>query len=144
MPYISLLEVQEKMELEVKGSQGYKMLFHSREHDKNKWLSYYSVTLIAPSMEATVRVDNAPYGVSPVNLFSEISEQWKGWEGEKSWGSLEGEFNLSVKNDSVGHVIFFTSVQTEAYPQNSKMVIEFEVELGQLEYLKKQAVEFFK
>ena len=132
------------MEFEIKSDRGYGIIFHSQEHDENGWLAYYSVTLVAPTMSATIQVDNAPYGISPVGLFEQMAIEWQGWKGEKTWGSLEGEFDLTATSDSTGHITLVASVYSGTFPPSSKMVSEFEIELGQLEKYKKYAVEFFK
>lgn len=38
------------------------------------------------------------------SLFVTMADQWRGWAGEKSWGSLEGELSLSCTHDGLGHV----------------------------------------
>jgi len=132
------------MEFELKSDRGYGITFHSQEHDKNGWLAYYSVTLTAPTMSATIQIDNAPYGISPAGLFEQIANEWQGWNGEKAWGSLEGEFDLTTTSDSTGHITFVASVYSGSFSPCSKMVSEFEIESGQLEKYKKYAAEFFK
>lgn len=125
------------MEFEIKSEGGYGITFHSQEHDENGWLSYYSVKLIAPTMSAIVQVDNAPYGISPVGLFEQIANEWQGWKGKKTWGSLEGEFDLTATSDSTGHITLVVSLYSGTFSPCSKMVSEFEIESGQLENHKK-------
>lgn len=132
------------MEFEIKSDKGYGITFHSQEHDKNGWLAYYSVSLVAPTMRATIQVDNAPYGTTPADIFEQIANEWKGWEGDKTWGSLEGEFDLSATSDSTGHISLVATVYSGTFPPSSKMVSEFIIESGQLEKYKKNAETFFK
>ena len=132
------------MEFELKSEQGYGISFHSQEHDEKGWLSYYCVTLTAPTMSATIKVDNAPYGTPPTGLFEQMANEWQGWKGEKSWGSLEGEFDLKATSDSTGHITLVASLYSGSFPPCSKMVSEFEIESGQLEKHKNYASEFFK
>jgi hypothetical protein len=94
-------------------------------------------------MKGTVQVDNAPYGQSPAVLFKQIEEEWKGWEGEKAWTSLEGEFDLVATTDSTGHVMFSASIRSGYIPPESRLFIEFVVEAGQSELNHKRAKEFF-
>jgi hypothetical protein len=131
------------MEYELTSDLGYKLLFHSREFDKSNWLSYYSVTLSCPHVTATIRVDNASFGISPVRLFSEINENWKGWNGEKSWGSLEGEFDLSATSDNIGKILLVCKVQTDYAEPRAEVVFEFFLELGQTESYLKNMKKFF-
>ncbi|MDP8971616.1 MAG: DUF6228 family protein [Actinomycetota bacterium] len=37
-------------------------------------------------------------------FWRELARDWRGWEGTRSWGSLEGELELSVVSDRLGHV----------------------------------------
>ena len=132
------------MEYELKSDRGYSLLFHSQERDTDGWLSFYSVTITAPNFKGTIQVDNSPYGITPAELFVEIAKDWKGFNGEKSWGSLEGEFDIEAKSDSTGHIIITASINTGFFPPCSKMVSEFEIEAGQLESISNQMNEFFK
>ena len=95
-------------------------------------------------MKATVQVDNSPYGISSIGLFEEMAIEWRGWDREKSWGSLEGEFDLTETSDSTGHVTLLASVYSRTFPPCAKMICEFYIESGQLDKLNKQALEFFK
>ena len=37
-------------------------------------------------------------------FWRELAEDWRGWEGTRSWRSLEGELELSATSDRLGHV----------------------------------------
>lgn len=37
-------------------------------------------------------------------FWRELAEDWRGWEGIRSWKSLEGELELSATSDRLGHV----------------------------------------
>ena len=126
------------MELEIRGDQGYVILFHSQHHDKDGQLAYYSVTLTAPTMNAIIKVDNtpAPYGISPTSMFERMAKEWTGWEGEKSWGQPEREFDLTATADYTGHVTLTSSIYSGKFLPCAKMIIEFEIESGQLEQIK--------
>jgi len=127
----------------LKEDKGYSILFHSPERDKKGWLASYSVTCTAPNMNATIKVDNAPVGISPTKLFEEMASEWQGWKGEKNWGSLEGEFDISATSDSTGHITLVASVRSGHLPPCSKTITELILEAGQLENLNKHAKEFF-
>jgi len=38
------------------------------------------------------------------DLFANMASHWKGWSGEKSWESLEGELKLRCTSDTGGHI----------------------------------------
>src|ERR1700691_5899488 len=37
-------------------------------------------------------------------FFQDMAANWKGWEGEKTWSSIEGEFGLAATSDRLGHI----------------------------------------
>jgi hypothetical protein len=37
-------------------------------------------------------------------FFASMANEWRGWSGEKTWATLEGEFELAATADSLGHV----------------------------------------
>jgi hypothetical protein len=39
-----------------------------------------------------------------VDFFEDLAANWKGWEGVKSWTSIEEDFALSCMSDKPGHV----------------------------------------
>lgn len=94
-------------------------------------------------MEGVVQVDNAPYGASPVSLFEQVANEWKGWSGEKTWTSLEGEFDLAATSDSMGHITLMASIRSGYIPPESRLSLEFEIEAGQTEQCFRRAKEFF-
>ena len=55
------------MGLEIRGDQGYVILFHSQHHDKDGQLAYYSVTLSEASPYAWVSSDH--FGLSRLIMF---------------------------------------------------------------------------
>lgn len=45
-------------------------------------------------------------------FFRTLAENWTGWDGERSWGSLEGEFSLTATSNHTGHITMkFTLAQ---------------------------------
>ena len=62
----------------------------------------FLVTLQGESLHAELRVSGylAP---DLGQFFHELAAQWRGWEGERGWSSLEGEFELSATSDRTGH-----------------------------------------
>ena len=50
-----------------------------------------------------------------VDFFKFIKTNWKGWEGDKIWGSLEGEFTLVATSDTAGHVELKFTLQRNLY-----------------------------
>jgi hypothetical protein len=61
-----------------------------------------SVRLEGPC-EAAVNVYDDHFE-SLAAFFRDLAEHWRGWEGSKSWESLEGELSLVASTDKAGHV----------------------------------------
>ena len=131
------------MKFQIKTDRGYEVVFDGRSFDSKDWLASYSVTLHSPNMKGTVRVDNSPYGISPLEFFSSIASDWKGWSGEKSWGSLEGEFDLSAESDRTGHISIRARIFEGHSSPCSRLETTLIVEAGQCENLAKEATNFF-
>jgi hypothetical protein len=74
-------------------------------------------------------------------FFTKLSNNWKGWQGNIEWGSLEGELNLKASCDRLGHI--FLSVQLKkGAPPIWEVHTELMLEAGQLEYLASKARAF--
>jgi len=133
------------MELfEIKSEQGYLLSFSDRAFDTKDMISNYSVSLCSPTMSGSVRVYNAPYGTTPLNLFQSIDNEWQGWKGEKCWGAIEGEFDLVASSDNTGHITIRARIFSGYGPPSAKMEIESIVESGRTRELAEKAKLFFK
>jgi len=77
---------------------GAKLVFSGIEGD------YFVATYDSPE----VRVSKRVWGYSDcelfVDLFESMAAEWRGWEGEKIWSSIEGEFSVSGASDKKGHI----------------------------------------
>jgi hypothetical protein len=73
------------------------------------------VTLVDGGLEARAEVYVPPErGLEGlVGLFAAMADQWRGWSGEKQWGSLEGELSLTCSHDGLGHVRIAVELQPD-------------------------------
>ncbi len=39
-------------------------------------------------------------------FFADLASSWRGWDGEKTWASAEGDLEISVTADALGHCTF--------------------------------------
>ncbi|WP_446218834.1 DUF6228 family protein [Micromonospora sp. IBHARD004] len=46
----------------------------------------------------------APENESLGWFFQSLADDWRGWEGVREWGSLEGELEIDARHDGRGHV----------------------------------------
>jgi len=44
-------------------------------------------------------------------LFRDIAEHWRGWDGEKDFESVEGDFSLEATADHLGHIALRVSLR---------------------------------
>lgn len=130
-------------ELIIKSEREVKLTFHSRVFANDGRLSGYSITAEARGFSASVEVDNSPYGASPDELFAEMSVEWGGWQGIKSWKALEGEYSLSATCDSLGHISLVAELSQNNYPPCWTGSLFLDIDAGSLESLSKNAKAFF-
>ena len=45
------------------------------------------------------------------DFFEDIANNWRGWEGEKTWYSLENHLLLDASADALGHVLLRVTLQ---------------------------------
>ena len=74
-------------------------------------------------------------------FWRELAEDWRGWRGVRSWGSLEGDLQLSATSDRLGHVPVEVRLR-EGAPYRWQMNGILELEAGRLEHIAKEAQAF--
>jgi hypothetical protein len=65
-------------------------------------------------------------------FFDELVAHWKGWEGEKHWDSVEGDFALSCVADGLGHVALQVTLKSGLYEDDWCVKAVIQVDAGQL------------
>lgn len=127
----------------IKSEKEVLLRFHSPRHDVDGYLDSYSISLSARNLSASIEVENPPFGASPQRLFQQISNDWRGWRGEKEWQAIEGECGIKATSDALGHITL--SVDLHPYPGaelwhvNMKVVVD----AGSLDLLASEAKLFF-
>ncbi len=77
-------------------------------------------------------------------LFQELASYEKPWQGEESWGSIEGEFVISATCSPLGEVLFAIQLYgLQGAPEEWKVSVGLATEFGQLSNIAKHAKEFF-
>jgi hypothetical protein len=130
-------------ELVIKSEREVMLTFHSRRFSSTGWLDSYSISARARNFSAQIEVENPPYGLSPAGFFAELADDWTGWKGQKGWGAIEGEYNLSATSDSLGHITLVAELNPNNVPPDWSGSVSLIVEAGQLEQLAYNAKEFF-
>ena len=117
------------------------MVFEQPQFKKDGWLETYIVRLVSPNLKDQVSVNNAPYDKILVEYFEDLSKNWTGWEGEKTWRALEDEFFLNARILKTGQVSLTTSLNV--IPYSWQAVAELNIEAGRLEDIYKKIRGFF-
>jgi hypothetical protein len=92
------------------------------------------ITLVAPCYSARLS-SSTYYSGSPALLFRKMAANWRGWEGELSWATLEGEFGMSATSDRLGHITLLVELKSDSYPRDWEMKGHIYLEAGSLEQL---------
>jgi Family of unknown function (DUF6228) len=73
-----------------------------RADDEREPWSYDAAVTIELT-EASVNVWD--YGAGPAAFFQLLADDWRGWDGERSWSSLEGQLAIKARHDGKGLII---------------------------------------
>jgi hypothetical protein len=78
---------------------------------------WWRATLTLPALIATARVDCfSPDGEQALGVFfRRLSDDWRGWKGERTWASIEGAFDLAATHDGLGHVALRVRIRSGLY-----------------------------
>ena len=82
-----------------------------------------------------------PFDSNLVRFFENLAENWKGFDGEKKWSSLEGEFSLDCTSDNLGHFALEATIRNNEDTRYARKTIF--IESGQLENISLEAKDFF-
>jgi hypothetical protein len=75
---------------------------------------YYRAELNCGAMHAAVEFYEM--NIRPVGDFvNGLASAWRGWDGERTWGSLEGEVGLRASHDKLGTVKLAAELRSDVY-----------------------------
>jgi len=110
------------------------------------WEDSVTAALVHEGLEAHAEVYIPPgpgHGLDGLDsLFVAMADQWRGWAGEKSWGSLEGELSVSCTHDGLGHVKMAVELQPDLLGESWMARAVFVVWAGSLERIARSLSEF--
>jgi hypothetical protein len=101
---------------------------------------HFIVELRGPCLDATAEVSSylsEGFGA----FFQTLASEWRGWKGERSWASLEGDFRLRAKCDRTGHVVLDVDLDAGTPPVWTATA-SILLEAGHLDVLAAQAATF--
>ena len=108
----------------------------------------FTAALDSPTLSTEVRV-YAPRDLEAadvaglIGLFKKMSENWKGWKGELTWASLEGEFEIAATSDSLGHTTLSLTFREHDGPMPWSTSVDFVLESMQVEKAYKGIAQLF-
>ena len=110
------------------------------KHSYDYGPEYFRVTAAGPGFSGVLRVYGDASGGLPA-LFEELARNWRGFDGKKSWSSLEGEFSLRASADKLGHMWlgFTLNEPTYGWTLEGGLVLE----AGQLERIARHVRRFW-
>jgi len=120
-----------------------RILFHTPKLNADGWVENYLITIKGCGLEATLPVENPPYGLPPSVFFEKLSNSWQHWNAVDDWGAIEGEYDLSVKADKLGHIFITACLYSPGLESEWKAEVTVIVEAGQLNTLASKAKQFF-
>ncbi|MBL6279770.1 hypothetical protein JMF97_26805 [Micromonospora fiedleri] len=50
-----------------------------------------------------------------VIFFEQLADDWRGWEGERSWRSLDATMRITARHDGKGHVSLGGTLRQDSY-----------------------------
>jgi len=71
------------------------------------------------------------------DFFRELALNWKGWEGERHWSTLEGEFSLCATSDHLGHIRLAFALSQPCTGLELQLKGALELEAGMLDSVAK-------
>ena len=100
------------------------------------------VRLSGGGVEASERVaDHMPQNWS--RFFQAMAQSWRGWDGERTIESLEGQLRLACKTDRLGHVSVRVKLRGDIGGSDWRAEDTLYLEAGQLDELARRAKGYF-
>ena len=94
----------------------------------------FPVHLTGPAMSASVNAYEHEYHVLP-RFFEELTKHWRGWDGEKTYESVESHVAMKATADRLGHVYLRVTVRSIDASADWRAEATLLIEAGQLDRL---------
>lgn len=78
------------------------------------------------------------------DFFNELAANHQGWEGTKTWSSVEGDLSFESACDVLGHVLFNVTLKSGPYNDDWSVRVAIYVDLGQLPDIAAQVRHFLQ
>jgi hypothetical protein len=82
-------------------------------------VEFLTATLRLPDLVASTRIYMySPGGPGIAEYFEGLAADWRGWDGERVWNSIEGEFRHEARHNRVGYVALIVRLRKFAWSHN--------------------------
>ncbi len=103
---------------------------------------YWFVGIKGKDLSGKIRIHD--HIDNPERLFKDISKDWKGFEGTKSYKSLEGELVITARHDRKSHIELQIALTPNDSPDDWVLKFKIFIQINQLEHLSQKVEEFFE
>ena len=93
---------------------------------------HFDVTVRHDHLTATARV-YAYMCSGLVQIFDNVSKNWRTFTGPESWSSLECEFNIEITHDGLGHFNLQISLDSRSGDPDWQVICNVMIETAQLD-----------
>jgi len=130
-------------ELIIRSSDGRGKLILSRvKETEDPQLDSYMVTLEDDSLRATFHIPSISTDEFQ-NLFATMADNWDGWSGKLTFGSMRGNFAIECTTDIFGHVSVLVRLAAGDEENPYREVLNtLVIDAGQLQDIAKEVREF--
>jgi hypothetical protein len=124
--------------VEIKSSSGGRSLvFSERDGDD------FRVAILGDEVTAKKRIWGHSDSHLLIDLFEFMAENWKGWEGDKKWQSIESDLCLTASTDNWGHITLGVSIHANHPDDDWSAQAPIHLDAGSLDTLLKDIRAFF-
>jgi hypothetical protein len=102
---------------------------------------FIAVTVTGANLSASAEVAHIGGGDGLNSYWADLAQSWRGWTGEKTWRSLEGDLAFSATSDRTGPVTLKVTLAYGA-PWRWQTQAVLAIEAGQLDGLAAAALAF--
>jgi hypothetical protein len=111
------------MSVELDGSGGRRLTLQRGTRRDEDGIWSFEATLSIPEGQVTTKVWDAGDGLG---LFlRDIADAWRGFDGVKEYGALEGQLHLSCRHDGLGTVVCEVALVDHQRPWRFEATLSF-------------------
>jgi len=124
---------------------GTELVFSQVRTSADGGLISFVVGISSPDLKCSTKVDGYESSGIPTYFFEldNLISSFGGWEGVRTWSSLEGELEISSSADSLGHVTTIVKLRSGPYEFDWTVEVGLELEAGQLDRIAKDVGNIF-